>query len=78
MGNAEEIQKNFPEHIYRKEDLDSLVYDAIVVTSVSHYMEICRELKNVRGAENILAYADLVFHAYKETDNLETERKDET
>ncbi len=67
-SNVEKVQKSFSEHVYCREDLKTLTYDAIVVTSVSHFMEIQDELLSVWGGKNIVSYTDIVFNAYKEMD----------
>ena len=68
-SNVEKVQKSISEHIYCREDLKTLKYDVIVVTSVSHFMEIQDELLGVWGAKNIVSYTDIVFNAYKETES---------
>lgn len=65
-GNVSDKQKAFPEHIYTKQELLDLKIDAVVVTSVSHYLEIKQELLELGISKEILSYSDLIYNAAKE------------
>lgn len=65
-GNSDRIQRNFKEKIYSKEELADLDFDVIVVTSLSHFVEINRELKALGIEKEIVAYSDLLYNAAKE------------
>lgn len=65
-GNRDAVQKNFEEKVYSKEELADLEIDVIVVTSLSHFAEIDRELKALGIDKEIVAYSDLLYNAAKE------------
>lgn len=65
-GNRDTVQKNFEEKVYSKEELRDLEFDVIVVTSLSHFVEIDRELKKLGITKEIVAYSDLLYNAAKE------------
>lgn len=59
-------QNEFLEHIYTKWELLDLEFDIIIVTSVSHYLEIKKELLKLGISKEIISYSDLVYNAIKE------------
>lgn len=65
-GNRDGVEKNFEEKVYSKEEVIDLEFDVIVVTSLSHFAEIDRELKALGIEKEIVAYSDLLYNAAKE------------
>ena len=65
-SNNAEYSKKLGKKIYAKEELLELLFDVIVVTSVSHFQEINNELKELGISKEIVSYSDLVFNASKE------------
>lgn len=65
-ANHIQLQKQFGEKVYAKEELPELLFDIIVVTSVAHFYEISRELRKLGISKNIVSYSDLVFNAARE------------
>lgn len=65
-GNRDAVQKNFEKKVYSKEELTDLEFDVIIVTSLSHFVEIDRELKALGIDKEIVAYSDLLYNAAKE------------
>ncbi len=68
LADANNIQcsKKLGEKVYSKEELSKLSFDVIVVTSVAHFGEIAKELKELGITKEIVSYSDLVFNVSKE------------